>query len=92
MDHSNALYFEKCSLAKPTRKKEALIAPELENVILTTKSTENATRYAILLTLTTTGMLKGELAGLTWNDLDFKQIPYQLLKYVMNTEFVHLKP
>lgn len=58
MDYSNALYFEKCSLAKPTRKKEALTAPELENVILTTKSTENATHYAILLTLTTTGLVK----------------------------------
>ncbi|WP_083244691.1 tyrosine-type recombinase/integrase [Lysinibacillus fusiformis] len=66
--------------AKPTRKKDALTAPELENVILTTKSTENATRYAILLILATTGMRKGELAGLTWNDLDFKQNTISITK------------
>ncbi|MGE7596962.1 tyrosine-type recombinase/integrase [Lysinibacillus fusiformis] len=47
---------------------------------MTTKSTENATRYAILLTLTTTGMRKGELAGLTWNDLDFKQHTISIAK------------
>ncbi|MEK4171016.1 site-specific integrase [Lysinibacillus sp. FSL L8-0312] len=68
------------SKAKPTRKKDALTAPELENVILTTKSTENATRYAILLTLATTGMRKGELAGLTWSDLDFKQNTISITK------------
>ncbi|WP_396631755.1 MULTISPECIES: tyrosine-type recombinase/integrase [Lysinibacillus] len=29
--------------------------------------------HVILLTLATTGMRKGELAGLTWKDIDFMQ-------------------
>ncbi|MFF2175966.1 hypothetical protein ACFVT8_05810 [Lysinibacillus sp. NPDC058147] len=47
------------SQTKPTRKKQALTAAKLEEILVTTKATENATRYAILLTLATNGMRKG---------------------------------
>lgn len=68
------------SQTKPTRKKEALTAAKLEEVLVTTKATENATRYAIILTLATTGMRKGELAALTWEDIDFEKMTISITK------------
>lgn len=68
------------SQTKPTRKKEALTAAKLEEVLVTTKATENATRYAIILTLATTGMRKGELAALTWADINFEKMTISITK------------
>ncbi len=59
--------------AAPTSDKENYYTEEeLEEFLLCVKENDPTTRYSSILTLAMTGMRKGEMMGLTWDDLDFK--------------------
>lgn len=59
--------------AAPTSDKENYYSKEeLEEFLVCVKENDPTTRYSSILTLAMTGMRKGEMMGLTWNDLDFK--------------------
>ncbi|RDV36120.1 hypothetical protein C7B90_00295 [Lysinibacillus fusiformis] len=45
---------------------------ELKTFLSCVKDNDPTTRYTAILTLAMTGMRKGEMMGITWNDLDFK--------------------
>lgn len=59
--------------AAPTGNKENFYTEEeLKTFLSCVKENDPTTRYTAILTLAMTGMRKGEMMGLTWNDLDFK--------------------
>jgi len=59
--------------AAPTSDKENYYnEEELEVFLLRVKENDPTTQYSSILTLAMTGMRKGEMMELTWNDLDFK--------------------
>jgi integrase len=66
--------FNNISIPEPVNKvKENFLPPDqLRHFLLYTKEHENMSNYSLILTLTYTGMRKGEALGLTWEDIDFK--------------------
>jgi len=63
----------KIDVDEKVEKLNFLTVNELKSFLTSVKSLENITNYTATLLLAYTGLRKGELQGLTWNDIDFKE-------------------
>lgn len=63
--------FGRIKIPKPNKKVKHLTAAELSTFISTAKRVENLTNYVCVLVLAYSGMRRGELLGLQWENIDF---------------------